>query len=75
MKKLFLLLLTVCASVMAWAQNNTEAPRTLNPYAYDLASTWNANTQTLSISFKLNAVPNLNTTNVDKTITNIGTGI
>ena len=75
MKKLFLLLLTVCASVMAWAQNNTEAPRTLNPYAYDLASTWNANTQTLSISFKLNAAPNLNTTNVDKTITNIGTGI
>ena len=75
MKKLFFLLLTVCASVMAWAQNNTEAPRTLNPYAYDLASTWNVNTQTLSISFKLNAAPNLNTTNVDKTITNIGTGI
>ena len=75
MKKISLFLFTLCASVMAWAQNNTEAPRTLNPYAYDLASTWNVNTQTLSISFKLNAVPNLNTTNVDKTITNIGTGI
>lgn len=75
MKKLSLLLFATFVTLIGWAQNDTRAPRTLNPYAYDLASTWNANTQTLSISFKLNAVPNLNKSNMDGTITNLSTGI
>ena len=65
MKKLFLLLLTVCASVMTWAQtldNNTAGLEyTLNPYAYDLKiKSWDPATRILTVQFKLNSPPNLN---------------
>ena len=32
----------------------------LNPYAYDLSSNWDVNSQTLTVNFTLNAAPNLN---------------
>ena len=52
MKKLSLLLLTLCLSLATWAA-------TLNPYAYNLSSTWNEGTQELTVRFKLNAHPNM----------------
>ena len=51
MKKLFLLLLTVCASVASVFAG-------LNPYAYDLKSEWNPETQILTVHFTLNDHPN-----------------
>ena len=55
MKKISLLLFaTIFVNVMGWAQT------TMNPYAYDLQSTWNPSTKKLNLSFKLNAQPNLN---------------
>lgn len=52
MKKLLLILFAVFVSVMAWAA-------TLNPYAYNLSSTWNEATSELTVRFKLNAHPNM----------------
>ncbi len=52
MKKLSLLLLTLCISLAGWAA-------TLNPYAYNLSSTWNEETQELTVRFTLNAHPNM----------------
>ena len=62
MKKLSLLLLTLCLSLATWAQTNSTAglAYTLNPYAYDLAiKSWDPATRMLTVTFKLNAVPNL----------------
>ena len=52
MKKLSLLLFAFCLSHAAWAAS-------LNPYAYNLSSTWNEETQELTVRFKLNAHPNM----------------
>jgi hypothetical protein len=52
MKKLSLLLLAICISLAGWAAS-------LNPYAYNLSSTWNEATQELTVRFKLNAHPNM----------------
>ena len=52
MKKLSLLLLTLCISLAGWAAS-------LNPYAYNLSSTWNEATSELTVRFKLNAHPNM----------------
>ena len=62
MKKLLLILSAIFVSVMAWAQTNddTGLAYTLNPYAYDLSSSWDASTKKLTVRFTLNAVPNLN---------------
>ena len=54
MKKLLFILSAIFVSVMGWAQT------TMNPYAYDLQSTWNPSTKKLNLSFKLNAQANLN---------------
>lgn len=62
MKKLLLILSAVFVSVMSWAQNNADAPYLLNPYAYDLTSSWVEATQKLTINFKLNSAPNLHDT-------------
>ena len=56
MKKLLLVLSAIFVSVMGWAQ------ATMNPYAYDLQSTWNEETRKLTLSFKTNTKPNLNPT-------------
>lgn len=64
MKKISLFLLTLCVSVASvFADNDANDPYTLNPYAYDLKSTWDPNTEKLSLSFKLNSIPNLSTAN------------
>lgn len=55
MKKLSLLLITAFVSVIGYGQT------TLNPYAYDLKSSWNSSTRQLTVSFMLNAKPNLDT--------------
>lgn len=64
MKKLSLLLLTLCISLAGWATDNDDTPGleyTLNPYAYDLKiKSWDESSQTLTVQFKLNAPPNLN---------------
>ena len=64
MKKLSLLLLTLCVSLAGWATDNDDTPGleyTLNPYAYDLKiKSWDESSQTLTVQFKLNAPPNLN---------------
>ena len=52
MKKLSGLLLTLCISLAGWAAS-------LNPYAYNLSSTWNEATSELTVRFKLNAHPNM----------------
>lgn len=52
MKKLLLILSAVFVSVMGWAAS-------LNPYAYNLSSTWNEATSELTVRFKLNAHPNM----------------
>ena len=56
MKKLSLLLLAFCLGLATWAA-------TLNPYAYNLSSTWNEATQELTVRFKLNAHPNVEENN------------
>lgn len=64
MKKLLLILTVVFVSVTSvFADNDANDPYTLNPYAYDLKSTWDPNTEKLSLSFKLNSIPNLSTAN------------
>ena len=57
MKKLLLILSAVFVSVMAYS--NAKDPYTLNPYAYDLWSNWDPTTQKLTLRFKVNSVPNL----------------
>ena len=47
MKKLSLLLLTLCVSLAGWAQ--------LNPYAYGLSSSWNNATKKLTVTYSLNS--------------------
>ena len=64
MKKLLLILSAIFVSVMSWAQtannqNDQGAEYTLNPYAYDLSSTWDPQLKILTINFTLNASPNL----------------
>ena len=61
MKKLSLLLFAFCLSHAAWAAS-------LNPYAYNLSSTWNEATQELTVRFKLNAHPNVEENNSGKGI-------
>ena len=75
MKKLLLILLAVFVSVMAWAQNNADAPYLLNPYAYDLTSSWDESTQKLTINFKLNSAPNLHSTDINGKEVSNGRGI
>ena len=72
MKKLLFLLSAILVSGMGWAQTNNTAGLAykLNPYAYDLNSTWNSETEVLTVSFRLNSVPNLNTI-----VGNVGEGI
>lgn len=53
MKKLLIISIAVFVSVVGWGQT------TLNPYAYDLKSSWNSSTRQLTVSFMLNAKPNL----------------
>ena len=57
MKKLLLILSAVFVSVMGYSQDRT----TLNPYAYDLRTTWKSE-RVLNFSFKLNSHPNLSGT-------------
>lgn len=59
MKKLSLLLFAFCVSVMSYGDNDASAPYTLNPYAYDLSSSWDSATKKLTVNFKLNGAPNL----------------
>ena len=60
MKKLSLLLLAICVTLAgATAGNDANAVYEFNPYAYDLTSTWNENTGKLTVNFKLNSAPNL----------------
>lgn len=65
MKKLFLLIFVLLFSAASWADNSNNDNRshlkyTLNPYAYDLSSTWEPSSQKLHVAFKLNTPPNLN---------------
>ena len=53
MKKLLSLLSIIFASTIIYGAS-------LNPYAYNLSSTWNEETQELTVRFTLNAHPNLN---------------
>lgn len=57
MKKLSLLLLTLCVSLAGWT--NESDPYRLNPFAYDLSSSWDEASQKLTLRFKVNSVPNL----------------
>ena len=57
MKKLLFILSAVLVSVMGYSQART----TLNPYAYDLKTTWESE-RVLKFSFKLNSHPNLSGT-------------
>ena len=53
MKKLLLILTVVFVSVTSWA--GADDWKQLNPYAYGLSSSYDPNTQILTISFTLNA--------------------
>ena len=53
MKKLLLVLSAILVSGITYGAS-------LNPYAYNLSSTWNEETQELTVRFTLNAHPNLN---------------
>jgi len=79
MKKILLTLSIIIVSAMTFAQtitNSTEGMAyTLNPYAYDLSSTWNAETQQLTVNFMLNAVPNLDGVTVNASHTTEPNGI
>ena len=62
MKKLSLLLFATFISLMSWAQTNEDTQGltyTLNPYAYDLSSTWNPFEKKLIVRFRLNTPPNM----------------
>ena len=52
MKKFLFTLVTVLVSIYAWAAS-------LNPYAYNLRGTYNKDRQELTVSFTLNAHPNM----------------
>ena len=68
MKKLLIISIAVFVSVMGWgaelaspgSNEGLGIPYTLNPYAYDLSSTWDEVSQQLTVHFKLNSPPNLN---------------
>lgn len=61
MKKLSLLLLTLCISLAGWAATPTTAElQTLNPYAYNLSASWDVASSILNVSFTLNEHPNTN---------------
>ena len=65
MKKLLLLISIFLVSISSWASDSNNDNRahlkyTLNPYAYDLSSTWDPSSKKLHIAFKLNTPPNLN---------------
>ena len=61
MKKLSLLLLTLCISLANWAATPTTAElQTLNPYAYNLSASWDVASSILNVSFTLNEHPNTN---------------
>jgi hypothetical protein len=68
MKKLLIISIAVFVSVMgcgaelasAGSNEGLGIPYTLNPYAYDLNSTWDEVSQQLTVHFKLNSPPNLN---------------
>ena len=53
MKKLLFILSAILVSVITYGAS-------LNPYAYNLSSTWNEETQELTVRFTLNAHPNMN---------------
>lgn len=55
MKKLLFILFAILVSVMGYSQART----TLNPYAYDLKTTWKPEERVMTFSFKLNSHPNL----------------
>ena len=57
MKKLLFILFAILVSVMGYSQART----TLNPYAYDLKTTWKPEERVMTFSFKLNSHPNLHT--------------
>lgn len=66
MKKI-LLVVSLFVCLMASGQTHhpdsnegLSIPYTLNPYAYDLNSTWDKTNQKLTVRFKLNTPPNLN---------------
>lgn len=52
MKKLLFILSAILVSVITYGAS-------LNPYAYNLSSTWNEETQELTVRFTLNAHPNM----------------
>lgn len=52
MKKLLLILSAILVSAITYGAS-------LNPYAYNLSSTWNEETQELTVRFTLNAHPNM----------------
>jgi hypothetical protein len=56
MKKLLFILSAILVSVITYGAS-------LNPYAYNLSSTWNEETQELTVRFTLNAHPNMNGAN------------
>lgn len=65
MKKLSLLLFATFISLMSWALTNEDTQGltyTLNPYAYDLSSTWNPFEKKLIVRFRLNTPPNMTAT-------------
>ena len=62
MKKIFLLIAILLVTTTGWAQHNYDGGKmtyTLNPYAYDLSSSWDSLARKLTVNFKLNSVPNL----------------
>ena len=63
MKKLLLILSAILVSVITYGAS-------LNPYAYNLSSTWNEETQELTVRFTLNAHPNLEQYKVNDKATN-----
>ena len=56
MKKLLFILSAILVSGITYGAS-------LNPYAYNLSSTWNEETQELTVRFTLNAHPNMNGAN------------
>lgn len=68
MKKISLLLISLFVCSISWAQTTNSTPGFeygLNPYAYDVAvKSWDVNTKKLTLTFKLNSVPNLGSNEV-----------
>ena len=61
MKKLLLILSAIF--VIVFAYSNANDLYYLNPFAYDLNSSWDPTTQKLTLRFKVNSVPNLESVN------------